>query len=152
MLRIIIFLKTFLFLLNENLFLDDLVNIDYSKVEMRLEDNEQKKSEYKNEYRKSLHKDRRLFCRKLWISFLWILSAVILDTVILFISQDKSIGLNKSIGVLSLFCFSWATLGRLGWEGQTFAGNTVFEKLDSDLFWILYFLGTLFGTISIAVG
>ncbi len=156
MLRIIIFLKTFLFLLNENLFLDDLVSIDYSKelnsnLQLR-KASEQEKNECRASFRKGALESRDLLCRKLWISFLWILSAIILGMTILFLKQGIYAGFNEGIGVLSLFCFSWATLGRLGWGGQTCAGDTVFERLDSDFFWILYFLGTLFGSISIAVG
>jgi len=75
--------------------------------------------------------------------------ACLAGLVMLRLTPGIGIGINKGFGVLSLFSFSWATLGRLGWEGQTCDGGTIFEKLDSDIFWFLYFMGTMFGAVSI---
>ena len=87
MLQVKIFLKSFLCLLNESLFLEDLVHIDYRKeldsnMQLR-EATEQRKNEYLESLRNSTLERRRLLCRKLWISFLWILSAIFLSTIIL---------------------------------------------------------------------
>ena len=34
----------------------------------------------------------------------------------------------------SIFCFATATLGRLGWAGQSFKGDTSVEEMDQRLF------------------
>ena len=47
--------------------------------------------------------------------------------------------------------FSWATLGRLGWAGQSCKGDTVFEDLDELIFRGLYWLGALFGLLGVAL-
>jgi len=152
--RVKLFVKSFLCLLNANLYLEELVNIDFQKG---LDSNvglkaasEQHKNESREELRKTILEQRMLLCKKLRDSSLWILLAIVLGGIMIF-GQGMSIGPKTDIGVLSLFCFSWATLGRLGWEEQT-CMVTVFGKLDSDLFWLLYFLGTILGVASIAIG
>lgn len=50
------------------------------------------------------------------------------------------------LGISSVFCFAWATLGRLGWGGQSYKGDTAVERLDQHLFHLLYWLGMYFGT------
>ncbi len=47
--------------------------------------------------------------------------------------------------MLSIVSFSIATLGRLGWSGQSFKGDTVFEQLNNRVLWLLYGLGTALG-------
>lgn len=59
--------------------------------------------------------------------------------------------LNQLFVILSILSFSWATLGRLGWEGQSFKGDTVFEDLDELIFKSLYWLGTFFGVLAVAL-
>ena len=56
------------------------------------------------------------------------------------------------LAVTSIICFAWATLGRLGWEGQSYGGKTIFEELDRQIFWGLYGAGTLLGTMAICIG
>ena len=134
-------------------FLNDLVQIDYLKELASNQGMRDASDQHKNEFMLKLRADtlerRRLLCQKQAQSFLWIFLACLAGLVVLGLMPGMSIGINKGFGVLSLFSFSWATLGRLGWEGQTIDGGTVFEKLDSDIFWFLYFIGTLFGVISI---
>jgi len=48
---------------------------------------------------------------------------------------------RSSIASVSLF--AWATLGRLGWAGQSWQGDTVVERLDQVLFWASYWLGNV---------
>jgi len=151
--RLTISLKSFLCLLCDKLFVDDLVQIDYlkelaSNQGMRNADDKHK-SEFLLRLRGDTLERRRLLLRKLGLSFLWIFLACLSGLVVLRLMPGMSIGINKGFGVLSLLSFSWATLGRLGWEGQTIGGGTVFEKLDSDIFWFLYFMGTMFGVVSI---
>jgi len=49
----------------------------------------------------------------------------------------------------SLFLFAWATLGRLGWAGQTIKGDTSVERLDQRVFQVLYWIGMCWGTLAI---
>ncbi len=49
----------------------------------------------------------------------------------------------------SLFCFASATLGRLGWAGQTIKGDTTVERLDQRIFHVLYWIGMLWGTLAV---
>lgn len=49
------------------------------------------------------------------------------------------------LAVGSLFCFATATLGRLGWGGQTIKGDTSVELLDQRLFHVLYWIGMCWG-------
>jgi len=48
--------------------------------------------------------------------------------------------------VSSVLCFAWATLGRLGWAGQTWKGDSSVEQLDIAIFHILYWLGMYLAT------
>lgn len=138
-------------LLNKSWFLDDLVEVDYQRglvLNKQLQEaSEQRKSEHKIALREGTLRRRQILRKTLFFSFLWILFAAAIAIVI---ALRNSVHLwNKFGGVISIFCFSWATLGRLGWQGQTIKGETVFEKLDIALFWLLYFLGALFGVLSI---
>ena len=48
----------------------------------------------------------------------------------------------------SLFCFASATLGRLGWGGQSWKGDTSAERLDQRIFHVLYWIGMCWGTLA----
>ena len=143
--------KSFMCLLNKNWFLEDLVEIDYQRglvLNKPLQEaSEQRKNEHKDSLRKGTLERRIMLCRTLSLSFLWILLATVI-AVVFALRNSVYIG-DKFGGVISIFSFSWATLGRLGWQGQTIKGETVFEKLDLALFWFLYFMGTLLGVLSI---
>ena len=49
----------------------------------------------------------------------------------------------------SLLLFAWATLGRLGWAGQSVKGDTSVERLDQRVFQVLYWIGMCWGTLAI---
>lgn len=53
------------------------------------------------------------------------------------------------LAVGSLFCFATATLGRLGWGGQSIKGDTSVEQLDQRLFHVLYWIGMCWGALAI---
>jgi len=53
------------------------------------------------------------------------------------------------LAVGSLFCFAVATLGRLGWGGQSWGGNTSVERLDHRVFHVLYWIGMCWGTLAL---
>jgi hypothetical protein len=89
---------------------------------------------------------------KTFLSLLWVLSALglaiwffVLPTI-----PITNITPQHVLTVGSIFCFSWATLGRLGWHEHSYKGCTIFEELDTAIFWALYWLGTLFGVAAIA--
>lgn len=68
-----------------------------------------------------------------------------------FVSVNK-IGLQASVTLLSIssaFCFAWATLGRLGWFGQSNKGDTSMERVDQLLFHALYWLGMYFAVAAV---
>ena len=76
----------------------------------------------------------RLLRAKTARSFILILSAVPLawlaDTYLPWPLLDNV----PLLTVLSVFAFAWATVGRLGWEGQTIAGTTAIERVDAFIF------------------
>ena len=58
--------------------------------------------------------------------------------------------LSRSVfAVGSLFLFASATLGRLGWLGQSWKGDTSVERLDQRIFHVLYWIGMLWGTLAV---
>jgi hypothetical protein len=58
--------------------------------------------------------------------------------------------LSRSVfAVGSLFLFASATLGRLGWAGQSWKGDTWVERLDQRIFHVLYWIGMLWGTLAV---
>ena len=56
---------------------------------------------------------------------------------------------GSALAVGSLFCFATATLGRLGWAGQSIRGETSPERLDQLIFHVLYWLGMYLGTAAV---
>jgi hypothetical protein len=53
------------------------------------------------------------------------------------------------LAISSAFCFAWATLGRLGWGGQSHKGDTAVERVDQYLFHLLYWLGMYLATAAV---
>ncbi|MDP3042131.1 MAG: hypothetical protein Q8N62_05350 [Candidatus Omnitrophota bacterium] len=134
--------------------MDELVNVDFKRELLSnsglREANEQHKNEAKDRLRRDTIERRKLLYQKMILSLGWILLAAVSGLLISVFGFHRQIFYeNKYVGLLSIFCFSWATLARLGWQGQTCAGDTIFEKLDENIFWVLYFFGTLFGAFSI---
>src|SRR6266545_146049 len=83
----------------------------------------------------------RLLRAVLLKSLTWLASAAVVRWIA---EQALPPGLTGSaapLTLLSVGAFAWATLGRLGWAGQTFSGRTVIERLDEFLFRLLYWLG-----------
>ncbi|MCI0353789.1 MAG: hypothetical protein L0099_01940, partial [Acidobacteria bacterium] len=58
--------------------------------------------------------------------------------------------LSRSVfAVGSLLLFASATLGRLGWAGQSWEGDTSVERLDQWILHVLYWIGMLWGTLAV---
>jgi hypothetical protein len=81
-------------------------------------------------------------------SFLSMASA----TTLAYLVSVSKVGLQASgslLAVFSAFCFAWATLGRLGWSGQSNKGDTSIERVDQMLFHALYWLGMYFAASAV---
>jgi hypothetical protein len=83
-------------------------------------------------------------------SFLFLVFAIVVAQVVILAGEKPNAPQKIWLGGLSIFCFAWATLARLGKPGTSFGGNTVIERLDRKIFWVLYWLGTFFGTLALA--
>ena len=152
-----IYIKAFLSLLT-GFFVEDCASCDFEKElagnkQLRVESSEIKQKHKLDGVQRTsvrLH----LLRKKLLFSFIIIFS-VIIAGVLCVSFWDKCVLKNMLVpnrlfAILSILSFSWATLGRLGWEGQSFAGNTVFEDLDKLIFKSLYWFGAFFGILAVA--
>lgn len=54
-----------------------------------------------------------------------------------------------ALGAASILVLSAATLGRIGWAGQSIGGETTVERGDQALFHLLYWMGTFCGAAAI---
>jgi hypothetical protein len=154
-----IYLKAIVSLLFFSIFVKDCAFCDFQK---ELESNKQLKGtsqEAKEKIKAGIKEGTlnrlRLLRKRLLGSFSIIFSAVIVG--LLCISVLSKSPLKDMLtpchifALLSMICFSWATLGRLGWQGQSIKGDTVFEDLDELIFRSLYWLGALFGVLAVAL-
>jgi hypothetical protein len=93
--------------------------------------------------------------RKVYGSLAWIISACIGALIIITIiaafrsSLKMKVSALNSCAIASLISFSWATLGRL--SAKTWSRDTLFERLDAVIFWFLYWIGALFGSVAALV-
>lgn len=88
---------------------------------------------------------------KTFVSLAWVAFAALFAAIAFVHPIAGTRGLNRQqiFTIASIMCFSWGTLGRLGWTERSYKGVTVFEELDTVIFWVLYWLGTLFGVATI---
>ncbi len=152
---IITSLKAFFSLFHGGLFLDELVDVDFRKELMSNEQFaallDQEREKHRPDFRKRTLSRCKLLRKKIIVSLSWILSSVAIVailTCLFFPTKLKGLRVSSILGIVSLICFSLGTLGRLGWEGLSWNGDTVFEQLDHRLFWILYFLGIAMGSLA----
>lgn len=145
--------KAFFCMLHTSWFINALVEVDFQKS---LKSNQQLKEasfEQQNKHKakgKNLIKFRaRLLRKKLMTSILWIFLGIFIAIVMAMFGWDKSVSFQQWLGILSICIFSFATLARLGWEGQSYAGYTVIEQLDKRIFWFLYLSGTILGCLAL---
>lgn len=97
---------------------------------------------------KSVRNRLQLLRHNLLWSFLILGSAILLAVLIKWV-WPSHVAFPRVMGAASIFCFAWATLGRLGWSGQSWKGDSVIERLDDLLFRMLYWVGTLLGTLAL---
>lgn len=89
---------------------------------------------------------------KTLVSLAWVGSAAALGLLFFVLPAVPSGRLSQPqwLAITSVVAFSWATLGRLGWENQSNKGETIYEELDASIFWILYWLGAICGVGAVA--
>lgn len=107
----------------------------------------------RKEIRTSTATYRRTLQRKTIYSFLWVVAAAALAfwiVVLPTLATGARPTTQQVCGAASVVMFAWGTLGRLGWRQGSYGGVTVFEELDTILFWLLYALGTFFGIAALA--
>ena len=149
-------LKALVCLFWGKLFMEQIVEVDFQK---ELSSNKQlasSESSRKNRFRLELHEvtiERAILLRRrLILSLVWILSACCVAFLVIASISNIQIStfltLSRVLALSSIVSFAWATLGRLGWAGQSFKGDTVFEQLDDVIFRSLYWVGTLLGTLA----
>ena len=85
---------------------------------------------------------------KTFVSLAFVLSAIGAALAV-FVIPKSSLSTQHAFAIASVGCFAWGTLGRLGWTERSYKGVTIFEELDSAIFWALYWFGTLFGVASL---
>ena len=103
----------------------------------------------RREYAATLAERLRLLRRNVLQSFMILISAAVLSLLFSNLASSPSPSGRAWLGALSIFCFAWATLARLGWSGQSYKGDTVVERLDERIFKSLYWLGTFLGTLAL---
>lgn len=151
-----LYLKALLFLLTGRLFLEELTRVDFQK---ELISNKQlaaaegvTQEKARLDIRKGTISRGGILRTKLIKSFGWIFSACFIAIFLIILSSKvDACGLftvKNLLGLFSIFSFAWATLGRLGWAGQSWRGDTIIERLDDLIFWILYWTGTFFGVLT----
>ena len=98
------------------------------------------------ELREATVKRFRLLRRRLAISALSMTSAI--GVALLFQMLPVPAVSGTCLAVGSVFCFATATLGRLGWAGQSIKGDTAPERLDQLIFHMLYWSGMYLGAVA----
>lgn len=132
--------------INKNCFIDSLV-----KYEEQASSIENDKLGCHFNLKESTINRMLLLRKKLTFSFLWVLGGVVVALIFtksLSIANLSAIKISNILGIFSIMFFSIGTLARLGWEGQSWRGDTIFERLDKYFFWVFYFLGTVLGSAS----
>ena len=90
----------------------------------------------------------RLLRRQLLTSLAWLGSSIVGGVVVRSFCQPSATSI-RFVAIGSVFAFAWATLGRLGWAGQSIKGDTAPERLDLRLFWCIYWIGMFLTTIAL---
>ena len=114
---------------------------------------EQELQRRRQESRSNTTTYRKTLQRKTAYSLLWVLAAAAMAhwlVVAPSLPAATHPATQQLYAATSVVAFSWGTLGRLGWNQGSYGGVTVFEELDTIIFWLLYGLGTFFGVAAVA--
>jgi hypothetical protein len=104
--------------------------------------------DYRIEYEPVVKKRVQAFRSGVWGSFWFLITAVVAALVwgAFWRAPPEA---KTLLGVASVFVFAWSTLARLGRGATSFGGNTIVERIDVRLLWILYWIGTVLGTLAL---
>jgi hypothetical protein len=102
----------------------------------------------RREYEPVLEKRLRTFRQGVWGSF-WFLVTAVIAAVVLAAFWHVAPSIKVLLGDASIFVFAWSTLARIGRGATSFGGNTILERIDLRVLWILYWIGTLLGTLAL---
>jgi hypothetical protein len=103
----------------------------------------------RDEYEPEVKRRLRTFRWGVWGAFSFLVTAIIAATVLAVFFWYPSPNAKVWLGNASIFAFAWATLARLGKGGTSWGGKTVLERIDLRVLWILYWIGTLLGTLTL---
>ena len=95
---------------------------------------------------------RRKLQRKTLFSFLWVMGFAAAASWLIpwhVPGRFTSLSSPQVFAALSVLAFAWGTLGRLGWSEGSNKGATIFERLDTHIFWLLYGVGTYSGVAGV---
>jgi hypothetical protein len=103
----------------------------------------------REEFRKGEEERTRLLRKSIAKSFLYLFYTISISFIFSFLIVRIlkiyfSSTLLITIRFISASLIFWAVLGRLGWEIQTYAGDTLPEKINSLWYRLLYILGVFF--------
>ena len=104
--------------------------------------------DYRRSYDPEVKARLSAFRHGVWGSFIFLFTAVI-AAVIIAAFWHTSPRSRVLLGGASIFVFAWSTLARLGRRATSFGGNTILERIDIRLLWILYWVGTVLGTLAL---
>lgn len=112
---------------------------------------EERLAERRAECHEHTVKRLQFFRRKTLLSLFWVLSALVAAIAFVLAQQMNPPSFSRQhwFGIASFGSFSWGTLGRLGWHQGSFSGATIYEELDTLMFWLLYWIGTLCGVVAL---
>jgi hypothetical protein len=119
------------------------------------ESTEEVQSRHRAELRVTTAKRLGLLRQTLLSSLILLLSALI--AAVLWSAAVRSLGLGfwrsagRDLSVASIASFVWGSLGRMGWRGQTWKGDTSVERADDLFFRLLYWAGTFLGVLALRV-
>ena len=105
-------------------------------------------NDYRLQYEPQLKERLGIFRRGVWGAF-WFLVTAVLAALIIATFWHTSSSAKVLLGGASIFVFAWSTLARLGRDAMSFGGNTIIERVDLRLLWILYWIGALLGTLAL---
>jgi hypothetical protein len=154
MTRILLMLKALIAFLLPGSFLGTLTDADYK---LELSRNQQLQAagyahqeDHRKKARVNVLKRLQLLRGRVLKALLFIGSAVFIAIAFEWLlPPSRPTVLAPLFAIASLYLFAWATIGRLGWAGQSFGGDSVVERLDQVLFWVSYWIGTFCGVLAI---
>jgi len=149
-------IKALSYLIYSNKFIHQLVEVDYKKDIISNKDladsPNSKKESHKADLLCCTIKRSKLLRKRLLKSFIWIATAYLIPIIgVSLINKSfflSKLSLSNLFALSSVIAFAWATLGRLGWKGQSWKGDTVFEQLDKNIFWALYWIGSVLASLA----